>query len=56
MIDPTGKDLPRFVRLTERGLYKADKIATGVWDLDHALEAFRATANRSVVSAHVVFK
>jgi len=50
------KDLPRFVRLIERGLYKADKIATDTWDLNHAVDAFRAAANRSVVSAHVIFK
>jgi S-(hydroxymethyl)glutathione dehydrogenase/alcohol dehydrogenase len=49
-------DLPRFVRLVERGLYKAHKIATDTWDLDHAIDAFRAAASRSVVSAHVVFK
>jgi S-(hydroxymethyl)glutathione dehydrogenase/alcohol dehydrogenase len=50
------KDLPRFVTLTERKLYKADKIATDTWDLDRAIDAFRAAANRSVVSAHVVFE
>jgi S-(hydroxymethyl)glutathione dehydrogenase/alcohol dehydrogenase len=50
------KDLPRFVTLTERKLYKADKIATDTWNLDRAIDAFRAAANRSVVSAHVVFK
>jgi threonine dehydrogenase-like Zn-dependent dehydrogenase len=49
------KDLPRFVKLIERKLYKADKIATDTWPLDRAIDAFRAAANRSVVSAHVVF-
>jgi len=49
------KDLPRFVTLIERGLYEADKIATGVWDLDHAFDAYHAAADRSVVSAHIVF-
>jgi Zn-dependent alcohol dehydrogenase len=50
------KDLPRFVTLTERKLYKADKIATDTWNLDRAIDALRAAANRSVVSAHVAFK
>ena len=39
----------------ERGLYKASKIATAVYPLDRAMEAIQASANRSTVSAHIVF-
>jgi Zn-dependent alcohol dehydrogenase len=49
------KDLPRFCVLIERGLYRADKLASDTWDLAHARDVFTAAANRSVISAHVVF-
>jgi len=48
-------DVPRFVTLMERGLYKASKIVTAKYPLDLALEALQASANRSIVSAHIVF-
>jgi len=35
---------------------RTDKIVTDTWNLDRVIDAFRAAADRSVVSAHVVFK
>lgn len=49
------KDIPRFVRLMERGLYDAGSIATATFPLEKSREAFQAAADRTTVSAHVVF-
>jgi threonine dehydrogenase-like Zn-dependent dehydrogenase len=49
------RDVPRYVKLIERGLYKTDKIVTKVFRLEQAREAVEAAAYREVVSAHVSY-
>jgi S-(hydroxymethyl)glutathione dehydrogenase / alcohol dehydrogenase len=49
------KDTPRFVTLLERGLYRADLIASATYPLDGAREAIEASAYRTTVSAHVAY-
>jgi S-(hydroxymethyl)glutathione dehydrogenase/alcohol dehydrogenase len=49
------RDLPRFVRLIERGQFDAKSMATAVYPLDRVGEAFQAVADRTVVSAIVSF-
>lgn len=49
------RDLPRFVRLIETGLLDMKSLATGIYPLDLARDAFQATADRTTVGAVVVF-
>ena len=49
------RDLPRYVRLIERGLFDAKSLATATYPLDRTREAFQATADRTTVAAVVVF-
>ncbi len=49
------RDLPRYVRLIEKGLFDAKSIITATYPLDRAREAFQAVADRTVVGAVVVF-
>jgi S-(hydroxymethyl)glutathione dehydrogenase/alcohol dehydrogenase len=49
------RDLPRYVRLMEKGLFDAKPIITATYPLDRAREAFQAVADRTVVAAVVVF-
>jgi Zn-dependent alcohol dehydrogenase len=49
------RDLPRYVRLIEKGLFDAKSIITATYPLDRAREAFQAVADRTVVAAVVVF-
>jgi Zn-dependent alcohol dehydrogenase len=49
------KDVPRYVKLMERGLYRSDKIATSVHNLKDTRQAMKESADRTTVSAHVVF-
>ena len=49
------RDLPRFVRLIETGLLDMQSLATGIYPLDRARDAFQATADRTTVGAVVVF-
>ncbi len=49
------RDIPRFVTLLERGLYRGDKIATKLFSLSQAYDCMRAAAYRTTVSAHVVY-
>lgn len=49
------KDIPRFVNLIERGIYRTDLIATATYPLEQAREAIEASAYRTTVSAHVVY-
>ena len=48
------RDVPRFVRLIESGLFNAKALATATFPLDRAREAFQATADRTTVAAVVV--
>jgi S-(hydroxymethyl)glutathione dehydrogenase/alcohol dehydrogenase len=49
------RDLPRFVRLIEAGLFDAKSMATATFALDRAREAFQAAADRTTVAAVIVF-
>ncbi len=49
------RDLPRYVRLIEKGLFDAKSIATQTYPLDRTLEAFQVTADRTAAAAVVVF-
>jgi len=49
------RDVPRFVRLIESGLFNAKALATATFPLDRAREAFQVTADRTTVAAVVVF-
>ena len=45
------RDIPRYVRLIERGLYDAKAMITGRYDLDHVMDAYEAVAYRTTVTA-----
>jgi len=47
------RDLPRFVRLIESGLFDAKSLATAVFPLDRTREAFEAAAYRTTVASVV---
>jgi S-(hydroxymethyl)glutathione dehydrogenase/alcohol dehydrogenase len=49
------RDLPRFVRLIEAGLFDARALATSTFPLDRAREAFEAAAYRTTVASVMVF-
>jgi S-(hydroxymethyl)glutathione dehydrogenase / alcohol dehydrogenase len=49
------RDMPRFVRLIEKGLYDAKSLATGIYRLEQVKEAFQAAADRTTVTSIVVF-
>jgi S-(hydroxymethyl)glutathione dehydrogenase/alcohol dehydrogenase len=49
------RDLPRFVKLIERGLFDAKSMATGLFPLDRTREAYQAAADRTTVASVVVF-
>lgn len=49
------RDLPRFVRLIEKGLFDMKSLVTATYPLDRARDAIRATAERTTVGAVVVF-
>jgi Zn-dependent alcohol dehydrogenase len=49
------RDLPRFVRLAEEGLFDGAALVGRTYALDQARDAFEAVAARRVVSAVVVF-
>jgi len=49
------RDLPRYVKLTETGKFDAKTIADGAFPLDKVLDGFQAVADRTTISACVVF-
>ena len=49
------RDLPRFVRLIEAGLFNAKALATSTFPLERTREAFQAVADRTTVAAVIVF-
>ncbi len=49
------RDIPRWVKLIEAGLFDARSLATGVYPLERTREAFEATAYRTTVAAVVAF-
>jgi S-(hydroxymethyl)glutathione dehydrogenase/alcohol dehydrogenase len=49
------RDIPRFVRLIEAGLFNAKALATATFPLERTREAFQAAADRTTVAVVVVF-
>ncbi len=48
------RDIPRFVKLIESGLFNAKLLATGIYPLEQARQAFEAAAYRTTIAAIVV--
>ena len=48
------RDIPRFVKLIERGLYDAKSLATSTFPIERSREAFEAAADRTTIAAIVV--
>jgi S-(hydroxymethyl)glutathione dehydrogenase / alcohol dehydrogenase len=49
------RDLPRYVRLIERGQFDAKSMANAVYPIERVGEAFQAVADRTVVAAVIKF-
>jgi Zn-dependent alcohol dehydrogenase len=47
------RDLPRFVRLIERGQFDAKAMITATYKLDRTLEAYSAVAYRTTITAMI---
>ena len=50
------RDSPRFIRLIETGQFDMKSISTATFPLDRVRDAFQAAADRTTVSASVVFR
>ena len=50
------RDLPRYVKLIEAGLFNAKALATGIFPLDRTREAYQAAADRTTVASVVVIQ
>jgi S-(hydroxymethyl)glutathione dehydrogenase / alcohol dehydrogenase len=49
------RDIPRFVRLIEAGLFNAKALATDTFPLERTREAFQAAADRTTIGAVMVY-
>ena len=49
------RDLPRYVRLMEVGLFDAKSMVTSIFSLDHVRDAFQAAADRTTVASVITF-
>jgi S-(hydroxymethyl)glutathione dehydrogenase/alcohol dehydrogenase len=49
------RDLPRYVKLIEKGLFDAKSLVTATYPLDRVMEAVQAVADRTTVGAVVTF-
>jgi S-(hydroxymethyl)glutathione dehydrogenase/alcohol dehydrogenase len=49
------RDIPRFVRLIEAGLFNAKALATATFPLERTREAFQAAADRTTIAAVMVY-
>lgn len=49
------RDLPRYARLIERGLFDAKSLITSTWKLEQTREAYQAVADRTTVAAVIDF-
>ncbi len=49
------RDLPRFVRLIEKGQFDARSMATAVYPLERVRDAYQAVADRTVIAAVISF-
>ena len=48
------RDIPRFVRMIEKGSFDAKSMATSLYPLEQVKEAFQAAADRTTVTSIVV--
>jgi S-(hydroxymethyl)glutathione dehydrogenase/alcohol dehydrogenase len=49
------RDLPRYVRLIERGLFDAASLVTSTYPIERSTESFQAVADRTTIGSVVVF-
>jgi len=49
------RDLPRYVKLIEKGSFNAKAIASNTYTLDQAKQAFQDVADRTIIGAAIVF-
>jgi Zn-dependent alcohol dehydrogenase len=49
------RDIPRFVRLIERGLFDAKLLVGKTYPSDQTREALQACADRTVISSIIVY-
>jgi S-(hydroxymethyl)glutathione dehydrogenase/alcohol dehydrogenase len=49
------RDIPRFVRLIEAGLFNAKALATSTFPLDRSREAFQVVADRTTIASVMVY-
>jgi threonine dehydrogenase-like Zn-dependent dehydrogenase len=49
------RDLPRYVKLIEKGLYDAKSLITSTYPLEKTMEAYQAVADRTTVTAMITF-
>jgi len=49
------RDLPRYVKLIERGLYDAKSLITSSYPLEKTMDAYQAVADRTTVTAMITF-
>ncbi len=48
------RDIPRYVKMMERGMLNLGPVVTGTYGLSDAMEGFRKVADRTTVSAAIV--
>lgn len=51
----SARDLPRYVRLLERGLYDAKSLITTRYSLERSMQAYQDVADRTTVTAVIVW-
>src|SRR5260370_18674563 len=49
------RDLPRYVKLIEKGLYDAKSLITSTYPLEKTMHAYHAVADRTTVTAMITF-
>lgn len=49
------RDLPRYVKLIEKGLYDAKSLITSTYRLEKTMDAYQAVADRTTVTAMITF-
>ena len=49
------RDLPRYVKLIEKGLYDAKSLITSTYPLEKTMDAYQAVADRTTVTAMITF-
>ena len=49
------REMPRYVRLIERGLFDAKSMITSKHTIDQVMDAYQAVADRTTVTAMITF-